>query len=114
MSTDLLFNPMFLSALFAIAATMKFVKRQSEHAFTRLVGGLWFLHVYILPDTDVNTVRVVSRWIIVLIIGTEVLSFLIRKIHDAKIGSKTSNVFLFSLFFLLSTFLYAVFGVKTP
>ena len=76
-----LVNPLLMSMVFLLAALMMIYKRQWENAFTRVVVSAWFFHLWVLPFInssfvlDVNTTRVISRWIVLLLGVVEIVSF---------------------------------------
>lgn len=73
-----LLDPILIASVCYMAAFLKLAKKQYEHFFTRFIAGLWFTYVWLSPSLDVNTVRVVGRWMFIQPYLIEGLSFAFR------------------------------------
>lgn len=66
-----------LSVLALLATLAMIAKRQYEHAFTRACVVIFYLSLTIMPDIPIETARSLSRWFWSLLLGIEVLGWLL-------------------------------------
>jgi len=81
---EYLLNPLFITLVLYAAAFIKLYKKQYEHSLTRLIGGFWFTYVWLNPNLDPITLRVVGRWVFVLPFFIEILSMIFRTIAHKR------------------------------
>jgi hypothetical protein len=77
-------NPLFVSIAFGLAAALKLFNRQSEHFFSRLIISIWYGYVYMHPELDIETQRLMGRGVVFLLAFVECLSYVVRAWYAKK------------------------------
>lgn len=63
-----------MAILFLVSALIKMAQRQPEHFFTRLMNSAWFCVTVLDRDMNVDTVRLFSTGLIIIMLMAEVTS----------------------------------------
>lgn len=84
MDFDKLVDPLVMSTVFLLSSLIMLKRKQYENTLTRFMIAAWFFHVWVLPfvqsplSFSVNTQRVVSRWLVLLLGLVDIVSYAMR------------------------------------
>ena len=67
----------FLAAISFVATFVMAVQRKYENAFTRLCVAIFYLALTIQPSIPIETARILNRWFWVLVLGVEVVWWIV-------------------------------------
>lgn len=84
MGEFLLIHPLIMGLLGVLAAIIKFAIGRVENGFSRLLIGFWFIWVFLQPNIDSITQRVVGRWVVASLLLVEVLGHVIYRYFRNK------------------------------
>jgi hypothetical protein len=71
----MLIPPWLISLTSFLAMLVMVFKKQHEHALTRFFVTAFYVFLWLYPETQVDTARVLNRWFWFLVFGIEVISW---------------------------------------
>ena len=77
-------NHAIMAIVFILAAIIKLRQKQMEHFFTRFAAAVWYTLTVIDPNMDVDAVRIISTFGIIIIFTIEITSPIVRKYYGGK------------------------------